>query len=87
MSPMLIIQCLRAKYSNMSPGRVSLGGSLRARSNRGALLVEALIAIAVMTIALTVMVQSLAAHVRANVFCEEYLKAELLVDNVAFPSR
>ena len=50
--------------------------------NQGMLLLEAILAIVILTISLTVIIESLVSGLRATVFTVDYSKAIILTDNV-----
>jgi len=55
------------------------------KNQAGAILMEVLLAVAIMTISLTVMIQALVSNMRSNVMARDYFKAEILLENVLFP--
>ena len=63
-----------------------LNGILRvsARRERGALLLESLLAVVVMAIALTLIIQSMTGSLRAAVRSVQYTRAAVLADNCTF---
>ncbi|MFC1510606.1 hypothetical protein ACFL49_02995 [Candidatus Omnitrophota bacterium] len=57
---------------------------MRCGNRRGALLMEVLLAVVILSVSLTLIVQSLASSLRATVYSLNYAKAAFLADNKMF---